>query len=150
MNQELVFLKELIDSIKGAMKESPFTTESLVIGKNYRKIESKYRDYLDGAGEKPELDVSDSRIKCMLSRIELERCINERFVDGFRIFLRDNYGELEIYTMYELFSPIYGWDMVLCSMDDFYQEIVRIGIIKEDAFLKLCDYKPPKSRKRSH
>ena len=62
MNQELVFLKELIDSVKGAIKESPITIENLIIGKNYRKIESKYRDYLGGTGKKPELDMSDSRV----------------------------------------------------------------------------------------
>ena len=147
---KLHFLNQQIQSVREEIeKTSCSSIYTAPIGKSQYspRIESRYRDYLDGIGESPELDMSDSRIKSMVARIELEQYINEHFVDGIHIYLKDNYGELEAYIMHQIFEPKYGWDMVRCKIDSLYQEIQRAKVITEDLFLKLCNYIPPKTRR---
>lgn len=134
MDDKTKLLSEFIQSLKNAVEEQRWPTKYNV------NAEIEYRDYLDGLGKMPGLDVNDSEVKCMMKRIELERFINDNFADGIRIYLSSSFGEIIAYIMICFKSPReYGYDKVCCNIETLYHGIIKHGKLKESDFILLSE-----------
>lgn len=154
MNENIQYLNELISLLKKALSQrlSPMMEACLYgMSKYDRKMESQYRDWIAGVGKKPPLDMEDISTKCMVQRIELEQYINEHFVNGDHIYLKDGYDdEITAFIVVPYVSKRKsGWDMVSCDIDALNQEIARVGTIGRDDFIQLCKRKQTKKNRRS-